>query len=462
MMSGGIDMDIVVLGGSPKGEVSVTMQYVEFMRRRFPDHRYEVIQLAPQLRRLEEGGDEWADLVGRVSAADAVIWAFPVYFLMVPYNVKRFVELVTERADQAAFAGKYATAVTTSVHYFDHTAHHYVHAISEDFGMNYWTGYSAEMYDLLEEGEQRRFADFLENFFERVTARAVFPRRFNPVLSKVPEYRPRNVADVPKNGEGEVVLLTDATPEDVSLHRMIETFVRVSPLPVKVIHFDDFSIRGSCLGCCSCCFDGQCVYEDEFRSIYEKFLQPARAVVLAGTIRDRYLSARWKLFWDRSFYHGHKPALMDSQMGILVSGPLRQLPDLRQVLEALGESVGLTGIVTDEDADSDRVTALLVGLAQQIARWAADGASRPGTFLSVGGMKIFRDLVYSAPYIFRDDHKFYRRHGLYDYPTRRLGQRARGKVMGWLMNMAGFRKEYQHRTKEGMLEPFRKMFDSEK
>jgi hypothetical protein len=132
------------------------------------------------------------------------------------------------------------------------------------------------------------------------------------------------------------------------------------------------------------------------------------------------------------------------------------------VLEALGESVGLTGIVTDEDADSDRVTALLAGLAQQIARQAGKPANRPGTFLSTGGMKIFRDLVYSAPYIFRDDHKFYRRHGLYDYPTRRLGQRARGKVMGWLMNLAGFRKEYQRRTKEGMLEPFRKMFNSEK
>ncbi|MBN2431108.1 MAG: NAD(P)H-dependent oxidoreductase [Acidobacteria bacterium] len=451
-------MDIVVLGGSPKGETSVTMQYVAFMQRRFPDHAYDVIQLAPWLRRLEEDDGEWRRLTERIAAADAVIWAFPVYFLMAPYNVKRFIELVGERDAGSVFAGKYATAVTTSVHYFDHTAHNYIHAISEDLGLHYGPGYSAEMYDLLAETEQQRFTAFLADFFKQVTAKGVLPRRFNPLLTKVPDYKPPAMEDTPKGDGGTIALLTDAGPADHNLRRMTEVFQRVSPLPVEVKHLDDFTIRGSCLGCCSCCFDGQCVYEDEFRTIYDDFLRPARAVVLAGTIRDRYLSACWKMFWDRSFYHGHKPALTGSQLGFLVSGPLRQLPDLRQVLDALGESVGLAGVVTDEDADPARVTALLAGLAARLARPDGAIALRPGTFLSVGGMKLFRDMVYSAPYIFRDDHQYYRRAGLYDFPTRKPGQRMRNMVMGWLMNLEGFRTEYQRRTKEGMLEPFRKMF----
>lgn len=45
-------------------------------------------------------------------------------------------------------------------------------------------------------------------------------------------------------------------------------------------------------------------------------------------------------------------------------------------------------------------------------------------------MKIFRDLIYMMQGIMKADHKFYKEHGIYDFP-----QKQRKKI--WLMKLAG-------------------------
>ena len=66
-------------------------------------------------------------------------------------HYKRFIELVFERGAQAAFAGKYAASLSTSIHFFDHTAHNYIHAICDDLGMRFVESFSPDMTDLLNE-----------------------------------------------------------------------------------------------------------------------------------------------------------------------------------------------------------------------------------------------------------------------------------------------------------------------
>ena len=39
---------------------------------------------------------------------------------------------------QQVFHGKHAAALSTSIRFFDHTAHNYIHAISDDWKMRYW------------------------------------------------------------------------------------------------------------------------------------------------------------------------------------------------------------------------------------------------------------------------------------------------------------------------------------
>lgn len=104
-------------------------------------------------------------MIDAAAAADAMIWAFPVYCLLVPAHYKRFIELLLERHVEASFQDKYAAILTTSIHYFDHTAHEYVRGICDDLGMKCVGGYSAEIYDLLQEEEQGRFLLFAKALF---------------------------------------------------------------------------------------------------------------------------------------------------------------------------------------------------------------------------------------------------------------------------------------------------------
>ena len=140
-------MKIVVLNGSPKGQVSVTMQYVRFLEKKSPQHKFTILNVCHDSKQLEEDEGAFNAAIKTIQNADAVLWATPVYVFVVPGPYKRFIELVIERGVTTAFKGKYAVILTTSVHFFDHTAHAYLHGISEDFGMHVAGSHSAEMYD---------------------------------------------------------------------------------------------------------------------------------------------------------------------------------------------------------------------------------------------------------------------------------------------------------------------------
>ena len=86
-------MKIVVLNGSPKGDVSVTRQYVLFLEKAFPQHQFIVLPVAQQSRKLERDPAAFDAVIQEVRSADGVIWAFPLYILLVCSQYKRFIEL---------------------------------------------------------------------------------------------------------------------------------------------------------------------------------------------------------------------------------------------------------------------------------------------------------------------------------------------------------------------------------
>ena len=97
-------MRILVLGGSPKGETSVTWQYVRWLRENLVGHDLECIQIASRIQLLEKDEAAFAAVIGAVRRADALIWAFPLYVFTVCSQYKRFIELLGERGVEAAFA----------------------------------------------------------------------------------------------------------------------------------------------------------------------------------------------------------------------------------------------------------------------------------------------------------------------------------------------------------------------
>lgn len=458
-------MEILVLNGSPKGDLSITMQYVAFLAKKQPGHTFTIVNIAQRCRQLENDQAAFEALIAQVRKADAILWAFPVYYLLVHGQYKRFIELVGERGAAEAFRGKYAASFSTSIRFFDHTAHNYINAVADDWGMRYFGRYSAKMNDLFIPAEQGRLLAFAGAFLAAAARGLPTARVHQPLGPADRRYTPGPAAAPVDTGGRKVLIVTDEGPGDANLAAMTARLAAAFRGPVETVNLRGLDIKGGCLGCCRCSYDNTCVYDgqDGFIGFYREKVQTADIVVYAGAIRDRYLSARWKTYFDRTFFNNHVPTLGGKQFAFLVSGPLAQLANLRQILEAYGECQhsAFLGIVTDE-GESPETDALLDRLAAAAVEQAERGYLPPPSFLSVAGGKLFRDEIWARMrFPFVADHRYYQANGLYDFPQRDWAARLRSVFMYWLVHIPAVRKEiYGPKFTTHMLAPLKKLVDS--
>jgi len=450
-------MKIAVLNGSPKGDVSVTMQYVAFIQKKFPGHELKILPVAQQINKLENSAQAFGDVMHEIQTSACVLWAFPLYIMHVHGNYKRFIELIHERGVQSVFRDKYAAALSTSIKFYDHTAHNYIRAICDDLEMRYVDFYSAEMRDLLKENERQRLTLFAGGLFDAIERSLPTTRQYAPVSWEAPRhtFNPGNHAL--DQGQKKVVMVTDALDAQTNLGGMIGRFQSAFKQPVEVVHIGTLDIKGGCLGCLQCGYDYTCAYKDKdaFIEMFNTKLKTADILVFAGTLRDRYLSSRWKTFFDRSFFNAHTPSLIGKQWGWLISGPLGQNENLRQILQGWAEiqQANLTGIVTDEEQDSAALDAQIQQLAEHSLRCAHQGYVRPATFLRIGGMKIFRDEIWGhLRTVFQADHRYYRANGIYDFPQKDFKVRLLNTVVPLLFTIPAIRRRfYAKEIKPGMI-----------
>ena len=457
-------MKITVLNGSPKGKTSVTMQYVHYIQQEFPQHELKIINIAQRIKKIESDERAFQDILAEVQAADGVLWACPVYYFLVPSNYKRFIELVSERGAKEVFQDKYTAALTTSIHFFDHTAHNYLHAICDDLDMKYVGSFSADMTDLLKATERERLRLFAGDFFETIGNQAPVSKSYRPVTWRDFDYIPGDARSRVDVGGKKIVIVTDAPEHQVNLIGMIERFKASFSGEIETINLRDLDIKGSCLGCLQCGYDNQCVYQgqDDYIDFHNTKIKTADILIFAGTIHDRYLSSRWKMFFDRSFFNGHVPSLMGKQLGFIISGSLSQIPNLRQILEAHAEMqhANLAGIVTDEYGDAAAIDSLLQNLAGRLVRFAGSGYIRPSTFLGVGGTKLFRDEMWGRlRFPFRADYLAYKKLGVFDFPQKQYKMRIQSAIMLLLSKSPAFRKEVNKRMTDEMIKPLQKILD---
>lgn len=453
-------MNIVVLNGSPKGDLSVTLQYVRYAARKYPQHTFQYFPVAQNIRKLEKDDAAFTKVVDAVKAADAVLWAFPLYFLLVCSQYKRFIELILERKQEAAFAGKYAASLSTSVHFFDHTAHNYIHGICDDLQMHYLGSYSAAMYDLMKKPERARWLAFADYFFDAASRRIATARVYPPLPARNFIYQPGPAGTGLEPAGKRILVMKDGQHPTGNIDAMVSSLTGNFCGDVEVVNLSDVDIKGGCLGCCKCGIDNVCEYQgkDGFIHFYNEKVKKADIVILAGAIHDRYLSSRWKMYFDRSFFNTHMPTLIGKQIAFLISGPLGQNANLRQILTAYGEfqEANVVGIVTDEEENSQQIDLLLRELARALIRSAGRGDTVPTTFFGVGGRKIFRDEVYGPlRFVFQADHRYYKSHGLYDFPQKNYKVRRVNLIMTLLTKIAPFRKKFLKILKEQMVKPIK-------
>jgi hypothetical protein len=85
--------------------------------------------------------------------------------------------------------------------------------------------------------------------------------------------------------------------------------------------------------------------------------------------------------------------------------------------------------------------------------------TRPSNFYGVGGMKIFRDLIWEMQGLMREDHRFYKKNGHYDFPQKHRARMLAMYAVGALNNSPKLRKKIGGKMTEGMLMPYRKVLE---
>lgn len=427
------------------------MQTALYLQAKNPEHTFSILDVGQRIKSYEK---DFSPFREELQKAQLILFCYPVYTFIAPYQMHRLIELI--KADGVDLSGKTASQITTSKYFYDVTAHRYIEENCFDMGMNVVKGLSADMEDLLSE-EGRKQA---EMFFKQL----IFSHEHKlfectPLLPPVEEkktYLPV-LEDVSKNSFKDVAIVTNCAKDDINLNNMIEDFRRALPFNSRVINLCDFAFSGGCLGCFGCAVTGKCVYKDGFDEFLRNEIQKADAIVYAFTISDHYTGSVFKCYDDRQFCNGHRTVTHGTPMAYIISGNYRYEDNLRTIVEARSEVGGnyLCGVATDEENTSARLKAIADNLAFAIN----NKLSRPANFYGVGGMKIFRDLIYLMQGIMKADHKFYKKNGIYDFPQKRRAFIFKMKLAGSLMAMPSVQKKLNGKMNNFIIAPCRKVIE---
>jgi len=454
-------LKIIILNGSPKSEKSVTMQSIKYLEQNYGQHEFEYIHIINDIKGYEKDIENLKSLCTKIQEADAIIWAFPLYHALVHSNYKRFIELIFENKLESYFSNKYTSAFSTSIHYADIHAHNYIRAIAEDLGMNYVEYLSHEMNDLTKEKGRRELKLFFENLLDFVDEGLATNKLFNPVSKSTFKYK-QGETDKFIDTTKKIIIITDAVKEDDNLNEMIDKYKSCIKNQVDIFNLNDVDIKGHCLGCCKCAAENKCVYDnkDGYREFLDYIIKNGDIIIFAGTIKDRYLSSRFKLYYDRSFCYNHVPILKGKQIGYIISGKLSENQNLRQILEFHTEGSNLIGFVTDEAENSAAIDNQIYTFAKMSVSYSERNYFKPETFLDIASRKLFSDAIEGhLGSIFVADYKYYKKNEMLKKVD--LKVKMQGKVMRFFMGRKRFKEEVQKNMIDFMITGHKKILEKD-
>ena len=444
-------MKLAIINGSPKGHYSITLQTTEYLRRIFPEHEFTVLHAGQKIKALVK---DFTEAKALLEGSDAVIFSYPVYTFLAPSQLHRFFELA--KAADLSLEGKYAAQISTSKHFYDVTAHAYVRENALDLGLRYVSGLSADMEDLLTEkgraDAEKFFRHFLWAVEEGVYTVAQPPAELPPLC---PASELASAQE--KRTDKDILILTDNTDPEAPVQKMIDRFRARLPYETRLVNISEYPLKGGCLGCFRCAVSEKCIYTDGFDTFLREKIQTADAIVYAFTIRDHSMGARFKMYDDRNFCNGHRTVTVGMPVGYLLSGHYSREQNLKTVIEARASTGGnfLAGVASDEK-DTDRS---IDTLCKSLCYALEHKHTVPQDFWGVGGMKIFRDLIYQMRGMMRADHKFYKKQGIYDFPQKKKLTSLKMYLVGMLLSSETVMKKAGSKMNDGMLAPYKKLFD---
>lgn len=453
-------MKVLVINGSPKGKNSVTLQSVEYLKEHIKDDCFEILHIGQKIKKYEKA-KEFDKVIECIKKSDLILFSYPVYTFLAPYQLHRFIEVLKERVNENDLSGKFATQITTSKHFYDVTAHNYIEENAIDLGLSVIKGLSADMDDLLtKEGR-----DDLMNFWKFVKFsydNNCYETRNQTSHINQMKYTAPDISSN-KSDDYDTVILTNCENDDVNLKNLIDGFINYYPYKTRVVNINDFKFSGGCLGCFNCASNGKCIYKDGFDSYLRKEIQSADAIVYAATIKDHSMGASFKMYDDRQFCNGHRMVTMGMPIGYILSGNYSSESNLSTVIKARSE-VGhnfLAGVVSDESQDQETISQSLNNLGKTLSYALEQKLVLPQNFYGIGGTKIFRDLIYLMRGLMKADHKFYKKHGIYDFPQKKVGIRLKMDIIGLLMSIPSVKNKAKGKMNEAILAPYKKAITKE-
>lgn len=444
-------MKILVLNASPKGKNSTTVHTALYLQALHPEHEFTFIPVGQRIKSYEK---DFAPLREELENADLILFSYPVYTFIAPYQLHRLIELI--KADGVDLSGKFTSQITSSKHFYDVTAHRYIEENCFDLGMKVVRGLSADMDDLLTKQGQQDARNFFDQLIFSCEKGLFATPTVNASAKEKAVYQP-TLPCAQKTKEKDVVIVTNYAPDDQNLQNMIADFRAALPFESRIVNLREFPFSGGCLGCFGCAVTGKCVYKDGFDEFLRTEIQTADAFVYAFTISDHYTHSSFKCYDDRQFCNGHRTVTHGTPIAYLISGDYQYESNLRMIVEGRSEVGGnyLCGVATDEGNTAADIQALADALVFALEH----KLSRPANFYGVGGMKIFRDLIYVMQGMMKADHKFYKEHGIYDFPQKQKKRIMQMKLVGTLIAIPSVQKKMKGQMNQYIIAPYQKVVE---
>ena len=459
-------MKILVLNGSPKGSYSITLHTVLYLKELYPQDTFQILHVGQKIRSLEK---DFTEAKAAIEKADVLLFSYPVYTFIAPYQLHRFIELMKEH--QINVCGKIATQITTSKHFYDVTAHCYIQDNVQEMGMKFIRGLSADMEDLPTKKGQVEAQKYWQHFRWCVKQKIFEPcylKHTEPVHMpvEVPVDKRTSINNkleqtaTSNKKSGDVVIVADLTPDNKQLADMIARFQAKLSVKSRIVNIQEYPFKGGCIGCFNCATDGICIYKDGFDAFLRNEIQTADAIIYAFSIQDHCMGSRFKMYDDRQFCNGHRTVTMGMPVGYLISGNYSEEQNLQMILEGRAQVGGniLTGIATDEFAPNEAIDQMAASLEYALKH----KNTQPQNFYGIGGMKIFRDLIYQMQGMMKADYKFFKSHGQFDFPQKKKGTIMGMYLVGAMLSSPKLKAKIGNNMNEGMVMPYRKVIDDAK
>ena len=439
-------MKFLVLNGSPKGKYSVTVHTALYLEKLYSNHEFTYLNVGQQIKSLER---DFSKVKEMILEADVLVFSYPVYTFIAPSQLHRFIELLKESG--LDLSNKYASQITTSKHFYDMTAHKYIEDNCLDLNMKFIKGLSLDMDDLTKKEGQadvKKYFEYLVHCVENDLYESKPVINYNEVKEYVPSFE-----NIEKDNSKEVVIVADLKEDDLNLKNMIEDFQRSFPYKSRIVNIREFPFQGGCLGCFNCAGDGKCIYKDGFDTFLRENIQTNDAIVIAFTIKDHSMGSLFKMYDDRQFCNGHRTVTEGMPFMYIINGDYENEQNLKTIVESRAE-VGhnfLAGVGYNKET--------LIKSSERLVYAIRNGYVQPRNFYGVGGMKIFRDLIWVMRGIMKADHIYYKKHGVYDFPQKKRGQMMIMCLLGSMVRNKKIKAKMGNKFNEGMVMPYKNVID---